>query len=82
LRRRRVCPSCRTKVTTAEILVAQDWSKGVRTKGPVVAIRKRDLRRIVELASAALGGRDLADDPETPGEEPAEEPAPADQGIL
>lgn len=67
LRRRRICPSCRARLTTAEMLVAQDWSKGVRSKGPMVAIRKRDLQKIVDLASQALSDEDQ---PET---EPAQD---------
>lgn len=73
LRRRRICPGCRAKFTTAELLVATDWAKQVRSKGPVVAVRKRDLRRIADIAMGALSSEgphsgDLDEDP--PGEGP------------
>lgn len=61
LRRRRVCPAdgCDMKLTTAELVVNQNWSTGNGVRGPdvgtVVAVRLRDLQTIATIINNGLG---------------------------
>lgn len=56
LRRRRCCAAyaCSHKITTAELAVGQRWIDGNRTRGPVVAIRYRDLQTIAKLVNDVI----------------------------
>ncbi len=58
LRRRRHCgtPGCSARITTAELAVGQNWATGTRTRGPVVAIRRRDLQNIASIVNNGLAG--------------------------
>lgn len=56
LRRRRCCTSysCGHKITTSELQVGQRWDDGTRTRGPVIAIRYRDLRTIAQIVNSVI----------------------------
>lgn len=63
VRRRRCCTvySCGHKFSTAELAVGQRWIDGTRTRGPVIAIRYRDLQAIAKLVNDAIGACPDAD---------------------